>query len=233
MEKLAVIMPVYNEEEIVGTVVENWTEKLGELNIDYTFFIYNNESSDNTLQVLERVSENNPNIIIVNKKNEGHGPAVLKGYKDNARSFAWLFQIDSDNEMGTEEFQNFWEKRNEYDFLIAKRVNRVQNFSRKFVSLLSRLSIDFLFGHGVWDVNCPYRLMRSEAFIPLFEMLPKKTVSPNLAICGFAAKKKLKVYEYPAICSPRKTGRVSMQKWTLIKASILSLWQCFVFSFKI
>lgn len=231
MEKLAVIIPVYNEEEIIEKVLEDWSFHLNKLKIDYKIFIFNNASEDNTLSVIEKVSKNNPNIIIINKKNEGHGSSILKGYKENAKSFDWLFQVDSDNEMGAENFICLWENRADYDFLIAKRINRKQNLSRKIVSLVSRWCINLFYGKGPWDVNCPYRLIKTEKFIDLFNLIPDNNLSPNLILSGYIAKKRIKFYEHPIACAPRKTGKVSLQKWTLLKVSAKSFWQTILFSF--
>lgn len=230
MESLAVIIPVYNEEAIIETVIKSWVSKLDELKINYKIFIYNNDSTDSTGKILEDIIKNNSNITEIKKQNDGHGPSVLKGYKDNAPNFNWIFQIDSDNEMSPEFFHHLWEKRLEYDFLIAKRVGRIQNLSRKLISFFSRLCVNVLFGFGIWDVNCPYRLMKSETFIELFNRLPDNTVSPNIVIAGFVASKKINFYEYPIPCEPRKTGKVSLQKLTLLKVSIKSFLQAIMFS---
>lgn len=228
---LAVIIPVYNEEEVIDKVLQDWVLELSKLKIDYKIFVYNNDSQDNTLLILNKISKNNPNISVINKKNEGHGSSILKGYKDNMSHYSWLFQVDSDNEMEARFFHYLWEKRLDYDFLIAKRINRKQPFSRKIVSLFSRLCLNLFYGHGPYDVNCPYRLMKSEKFIDLFKFIPEGNLSPNLIISGFVAKKKLKFYEYPVTSTPRQTGRVSLVKGVLAKVAIKSCWQTLIFSF--
>lgn len=232
MENLAVIMPIYNEEEIIETVINNWIYELDKLEIDYKLFAYNDGSKDNTATILGQISKNKPNLIVINKENSWHGPTVLNGYKDNAPNFSWIFQIDADNEMGPEEFHQLWEKRLNYDFLIAIRKDRPQFLTRKFISFVSRLCIRIFYGKGPWDVNSPYRLMKTEKFIDLFNNLPEGTLSPNMIISGFVAKKKLKFYEHPVRCKQRQTGE-ELKKMKLLKTSIKSFWQTIIFSFVI
>lgn len=233
MENLAVVMPVYNEEEIVKSVIEKWCLELDKLNIDYKLFAYNDGSKDNSGQILEEIANNNSKVICINKKNAGHGPTILKGFKDNAADFTWILQIDSDNEMEPEYFNRLWEKRNNYDFLIGRRENRQQPFSRKILSAASRMCVRLFYGKGVWDVNSPYRLMRSEAFIEYFKQIPSTVFSPNLMLSGITAKKKLRYYETPIPCQGRQTGEVSIQKMTILKAAVKSIFEIIIFSFKV
>lgn len=230
MENLAVIMPVYNEEEIIETVVTEWINALDELNIDYTLFACNDGSKDNSGKILENLALNSPHLTVVNQENSWHGPTILKGYREKAPEFTWILQIDADREMTPESFRQMWEKRFDYDFLAIIRANRVQNISRKVISLISRLCIRVFYGKSIWDVNSPYRLMKSEKFIGLFNQLPVETLSPNMIISGFAAKKKIKFYEMPIPCAPRQTGE-ALNKIKLLKTAIKSFWQVSLFSF--
>ena len=52
--ELSVVIPVYNEEDIISMVIDNWIEKLNQLNINYEIHLYNDGSTDNSL---ERVLE--------------------------------------------------------------------------------------------------------------------------------------------------------------------------------
>lgn len=231
MENLAVIMPVYNEEDAIETVINKWCSELDKLGINYKIFAYNDGSKDNTADFLKKIADDKSNVVVINKKNSGHGSSILKGYKDNAPNFTWLFQIDSDNEMEPESFPQLWGKRLDYDFLIGIRDGRSQNFSRKIISFISRLCVRIFYGAGPWDVNCPYRLMRAEKFIDLFNNLPENTFAPNIIISGIVAKKKLKFFECYVSCAQRQTGEVSIKQLKLLKAAIKSFWQTIIFSF--
>jgi dolichol-phosphate mannosyltransferase len=232
MENLAVIMPIYNEEDIIETVINEWILELDKLEIDYKFFAYNDGSTDKTSEILRKIADANSNLIVINQQNCWHGPTILKGYKDNAPNFSWIFQVDADREMKAEEFGKMWEKRSNYDFLMVIRKNRPQNLSRKIISLISRLCIWGFYGKGPWDVNSQYRLMRSEKFLEIFKKLSADTLSPNMILSGFVAKKKLKFYEHPVVCMQRQTGE-ALNKMKLIKTAIKSFWQTIIFSFAI
>jgi glycosyltransferase involved in cell wall biosynthesis len=231
-ETLALVMPIYNEEDIIEKVITDWDNALKNLSINYKIFAYNDGSQDKTGEILAQITDKMPNLVVINQPNSWHGPTILRGYRDNAPNFTWIFQMDADNEMGAQDFHKMWEKRNEFDFLIAKRDGREQSFSRKLISFASRVCIRFFYGNGPWDVNSPYRLMRSEKFIEWFNKLPPKTLSPNMILSGIVARKKIKFTQIPTPCSQRKTG-IELKHAKLFKTAIKSFWQCMVFAFTI
>ena len=144
-------MPVYNEAQIIATVVEQWTAELEKLQLDFYLHVYNDGSKDTTLTVLNEVAQKNPRLIVHDKKNSGHGPTILFAYRENCSS-EWLFQTDSDNEMPANQFHNLWEKRDAYDFLIGSRSHRSQALGRRLVSLISRVVVWVFYGKSIRDV---------------------------------------------------------------------------------
>jgi len=168
MEHLRVILPVYNEQDIILEVIASWLKVLRDLDIQFKIYVYDDGSKDRTLDVLNSVSKNNPEIVIKTGPNIGHGPTILKGYRESG-GVTWIFQTDSDNEMPASSFEALWKQRDGYDFIIGKRQGRSQKILRKIVSLVSRVIVwSFYFPCGVIDVNCPYRLMRADCFKNVF-----------------------------------------------------------------
>lgn len=232
-EKLCVVMPVYNEQEAIGPVLEKWAKALDTLGVDYTIRPYNDGSEDNSLSVMKSAAEHLPRVEVRDKKNGGHGNTILTGYRDAAADgFDWVFQIDSDDEMGPEKFSELWEKRGEYDFLIGIRDGRVQQLPRKIISFVSRLCVRIFYGKSVWDVNTPYRLMRVSVFKDFYAAIPLMTFAPNVILAGLAARHKLRCYEIRVPQHDRTTGEVSIKKWKLLKAAAKSFWQTICFSFR-
>lgn len=232
MDKLAIVMPVYNEEGSIENVVKIWTEELDKYEIDYTVFAYNDGSKDKTSEILHNLESKYPRLKCIDKTNSGHGSTILQGYRECSNNYNWIFQIDSDNEMGVEGFYSLWEQRNDYDYLVGIRDNRIQPLTRKIISIISRLTIKIFYGtKGPYDVNSPYRLMNTHIFKNLYNAIPANTFAPNVIISGYVAKKKLKFFETPVECKLRTTGEVSIKKWKLLKAAIKSFKETICFSF--
>ncbi len=229
---LTVVMPVYNEAEAIGAVLRKWRAMLDGLGIRYRICAYNDGSKDATGKILAEVSAGSEGRIVgIDKPNSGHGPTILRGYRAAAEDSDWVFQIDSDDEMGPEDFPKLWEKREAYDFLVGRRAGRKQPLARRIVSLVSRLCVRIFYGKGIWDVNAPYRLMRAEAFSTLFRSIPEDTFAPNVIISGLAARHKMRMLEIPVPQHDRTTGEVSIKKWKLLKAAARSFLQTITYSF--
>ena len=231
-ERLCVILPVYNEEAVVGAVLRKWDEELGRQGIDYVIRPYNDGSKDGSLQVMKDFAAAHKRVEVRDKANSGHGPAILEGYRDAARDgFDWIFQIDSDDEMGPEKFGDIWDRRGDYDFLVGRREGRVQALSRRIVSFFSRLCVRMFYGKSVWDVNSPYRLMRVFAFRDFYDTIPITTFAPNVILSGLAARHHLRCFEIRVPQHDRTTGRGSLAKWKLLKAAVRSFRQTIAFAF--
>ena len=229
--ELALIMPVYNEEEAISGVVEEWLTALEETGADFEIHVYNDGSRDSTLEKLERDFGANRRVVIHDKENSGHGPTILLGYRENFDK-AWLFQTDSDGEMPASHFQQLWNERERYDFLVGKRDGRFQPLPRKVISLVSRTLVRFLYRKSVWDVNTPYRLMRVENLKDVILSIPEDTFAPNVIISGMVGVKNLKVKEVPVPHQDRQTGEVSIKKWKLLKAAVRSFRQTIAYRMK-
>lgn len=232
-DRLCVVMPVYNEEEAIGSVLEKWSAALDELAIDYEIRPYNDGSKDNSLEVMRCAARRiGHGISVRDKPNGGHGNTILTGYREAANDgFDWVFQVDSDDEMGPEKIGELWTRRKNYDFLVGIREGREQVLARKIVSLVSRLCVRFFYGKSVRDVNVPYRLMRVSAFRDFFERIPLSTFAPNVLLSGLAVRHGLRSFEIGVPCRRRATGRASLGKWGLVKASVRGFWQTVAFAF--
>lgn len=226
---LALVVPVYNEEKIIEEAANKWVFVLEGLSINYAVHIYNDGSRDKTGEVLSKLAQSNGAIFVHNQENRGHGPTILSGYRDNTTA-EWIFQTDSDDEIDPAGFIELWKKRNEYDFLIGRRIDYANSMTRRIISAVSRVTIGLLYGRGVYDTNSPFRLMRSSCFKPFFEGIPSDTFAPNVIISGIAAWKKMRIFEMGVDYHFRKTGSVSIKHFKLFRAAIKSFVETLKFS---
>lgn len=222
---LIMVMPVYNEASSLPSVIQKWVHEFDRLGLKYRIDAYNDGSKDDSLAVLTQLSETYPALTVIDKPNSGHGPTILKGYRDASRDADWVFQIDSDDEISVDEFESFWSKRDNYDFLIGIRHTRQKDMIRLFITKMARFSIALLFGSGVYDVNCPYRLMRVAQFETCFALIPDDMFAPNVAISGFAVQKNYRIFQDTVRYSFRQQGTVSVGSTKMFNKALLSFKQ--------
>ena len=78
--KLSIVIPAYNEEESITETIDQIEEAFSKVNIDHEIFIVNDNSKDNTLEVLKGLSEKYPNLKYeTNLGPNGFGYAVRFG----------------------------------------------------------------------------------------------------------------------------------------------------------
>ena len=230
--ELAVVMPAYNEEAVICDVINKWTKELLRLKIDFQIHVYNDGSRDNTLSILNHLANENKNVIVHNKFNSGHGPTIIQAYRENSDA-EWLFQIDSDDGIDTESFEDLWENRKSFQFLIGKRIRSRQALTRKLISSISRIIVSILYGNKVYDVNSPYRLMKIESLKKILFSLPNNMFAPNVAITGAVSLLNIKCYEISVHQRERVAGEGSLKRIKLLKAVLQSFYQTIVYRFKI
>ncbi len=222
---LIVVIPVYNEEEVILKVVKQWVNVTQ--NINSKILIINDGSTDRSKKILEKIKIKK--IKILNIKNSGHGRALLYGYKAAIKlRTSFIFQVDSDNQFSTKNFKKFWQNREKYDFQYGYRFDRKDPVYRLIITRILKFLIFFIFRASILDSNVPYRLMRANI---LNNFISKKNISknvPNICISIYFCKYYKSNY-YFIIHKERKTGNVFAIRLKLLKFCIESFFELLKF----
>jgi glycosyltransferase involved in cell wall biosynthesis len=210
-DKLFIVMPAYNEEANIESVVEQWHPVAKKISNGSTLMIINDGSRDSTFLKLTDLAKRYPCLIPVDKPNSGHGSTCLFGYRESIRSGAdYIFQTDSDGQTDPGEFWKFWDKRNEYDFIVGSRNSRQDGFGRKVVSGVLRLVVWSIFGTRVKDPNTPFRLMKSKRLEKILKTIPDDFFLSNVIISTIAVKWHERCLWIPITFKPRQGGKNSI-----------------------
>ena len=209
LKDVAVVIPVFNEEKLIGECINEWLNVLDSVNLNYEILIIDDGSSDATISIVERYGDNQ-NLQVIIKQNEGHGPTILAGYKRAVGIAEWVFQADSDNEISPNQFSALWSRRQGQDAVIAWRQGRNQTTVRRLVTFFARVTTKVLFRCHLRDVNIPFRLIRSETLTILLEKIPSDTFAPNIALSGALSLMNYQVEECPVVFNQRIVGESSL-----------------------
>ena len=217
---LFVVIPAYNEEQNIERCVDDWYPVVENHNEDGTskLVIINDGSKDHTISKLQNLAASRPLLVPVTKENGGHGSAVLYGYRYAVDHGAdWIFQTDSDGQTNPDEFEQFWNKKNEYDAIIGYRTVRGDGKGRKMVENVVCLLLRLIFGVKVQDANAPFRLMKAELIKKYIGKLPRDFNLPNIMFTTYFVYFKEKVLFLPISFQPRKAGKNSINLKKIIK----------------
>lgn len=189
-KNLWVIMPVYNEEEALPIVLDEWIPEFRKhFDTNYTLCVMNDGSKDKTMQVIEQYAQKYPEIYPVDKANSGHGQTCIDGYNlAISKGAEWVFQIDSDGQCIPEHFDELLTKIENKKVAYGFRKTRQDGFQRFIVSRFVTL---FVWGAtGVWvkDANVPYRIMHKSTLEPILDKIPKDFHLCNILVSTYQKK---------------------------------------------
>jgi glycosyltransferase involved in cell wall biosynthesis len=223
--ELSVVIPAYNEASAIGDVLRAWSHVLVRLGIDHEIRVYDDGSTDATGDVLSKAAATLPRIVVATHPNRGHGPTVLRGYRE--ASGDWVFQTDGDGEGSPDDFATLWNARHGYDVLVGRRTHRRVPLPRRCLTVGCRLAVRFLFGASIRDANSPYRLMRRSCLVEMLADVPEATFAPNAVLSGLAARRGLRIGEMPVRWERRRAGPGSIVGWRVGKAALRALRDAF------
>jgi len=218
--ELSLVLPAYNEAPRIALVVEEWVAALATLGVACDVVVYDDGSTDETPRVLAALVRKHPALQVVRHENRGHGPTVLRAYRE-ARG-RWIAQADADGEIDVGGFAALWDARATADLVVGRREGRASPLVRRVITGVSSLTVRLAFGRGVHDVNCPFRLMRAEAVRPLFDLVPDDTFAPNVALSGLAVAHGLRVVERPVRAVVRRPDGGSLGGLRALRAALRS-----------
>ncbi|MEY2830344.1 MAG: hypothetical protein RIQ33_2202 [Bacteroidota bacterium] len=131
----------------------------------------------------------NPEILVVNKANSGHGQSCLMGYKMAIEKNAeWIFQIDSDGQCDTNYFEALLKQTETNDIVYGFRKTREDGFKRYLISRV--VSLYSFVATGVWvrDANVPYRIMRNKTLANFINTVPNDFNLANILVSVYHSK---------------------------------------------
>lgn len=225
---LSIVMPAYNEEEIIERTVQEWYEEVISRIPGSELIVVNDCSKDKTGEVLARLAKDIPGLRpLTPERNGGHGRALRHGF-DRA-SQEWVFQTDSDRQHIPSDFWKLWEQRETTDFVLGVRSSRADGPVRVFITTVMRLTNFAVWGLWIRDANCPFKLMRRQAMEKVLTCIPCDSFIPMVMLSIICRKMNYRVREVVVEHLPRRGGEQSLSGlWKWIKVGSRCLRQLLV-----
>jgi glycosyltransferase involved in cell wall biosynthesis len=160
---LSVGVPCYNEAENLERVVEGLLRELPKIFNDFEIILVNDGSRDDTGIIADRLSKANSHIRVVHHpSNQGYGAAVKSGYYASTKELVCLYP--GDGQFDIAEIKKLLPLMEHTDIAATHRLNRQDPFHRKVNQFLYNRAIWLLFGIGLKDIDCGFKLMKREIF---------------------------------------------------------------------
>lgn len=206
MEKLSVIIPVYNEEKTIKAVIEK-VKKAKLKNISKEIIVVDDCSKDSTGKILKGINDTSLKIFFHNK-NMGKGAAIKTGLKNSTGSII-LIQ-DADLEYNPDNYKRLVKPILEDNAkvvygsrLSAIRRNKKNMYKLHYIgNLFLTLLTNLLYGAKITDMETGYKVFSREVLKDINLKANRFDFEPE--ITAKILKKGYKIYEVPISFVGRK-----------------------------
>lgn len=168
MDKIAVLIPCYNEEYTIGAVIDDWKQHMPEAVI----YVYDNNSTDQTAEIARQAG-----AIVRNEYQQGKGNVIRRMFREiDAECY---IIIDGDDtypaKFGPEMAHKILDKK--VDMVVGDRLSSTYFEENKrpfhnFGNSLVRNTINRLFRSNIRDIMTGYHAFSYE-FVKTFPVLSK------------------------------------------------------------
>ena len=134
MDMLSIIIPVYNSQNNLESLVKQIQEKI---KIEYEIILINDESIDNSWEIIKKISFSEKNILGINLlKNVGQDNAIMAGlYHANG---SYVIIMDDDLQHDPNYIMDLYKKSKEnYDVVYGNFISKKQKIWKNFGSWLN------------------------------------------------------------------------------------------------
>jgi glycosyltransferase involved in cell wall biosynthesis len=208
--EVAVLLPVYNEFDIIERVVLEIYDVIGS-RMPLEIVISEDGSTDGTKDVIRRLSEIYPLKAILSPMRKGYARGIIDGL--NFVESSYVLVTDSDGQHDPRDFWKLWELRREYDIVSGWRVKRADPLHRKIMSRTFQFMARKVFNLPDFkDITAPFKLMRAEVAKEIAGECKYMRESFWTEFTIRAYKKGYRIGEVPVTHRPRLDGTTRVYK---------------------
>ena len=223
MKKVVIVIPAHNEEDRIGSCLEDYTDFFGKLKkdkiIDYQIVVVMNGCKDNTKEVVMEYQLDNNEVIILEYEESGKGFAVIEGFKHGlSLNPDYIGFVDADNATPSNAFKGLINNIGEYDGIIANRwdarslVSPKRDLFLRLRSSIFNVIVRTLFLFNYRDTQCGAKLFTSEFIKKIYPKLGNSDWSFDVDLLFYARYFGLRVKSIPTEWHDKTGSKVG--KWT-------------------
>lgn len=215
---LSVVIPVYNEGENVGPLVERLSSALAGWPGRVEIVFVDDGSTDETLARLRQAQESDSRIRIAHfRRNLGQTAAMAAGFR-LARGWA-VATIDGDLQNDPAEIPRLVELLRDWDAVCGIRVRRQDNWWKRLSSRIANAFRNWATGDDIVDTGCSLKAYRRECLegLELYHGM-HRFLPTLLRMRGY------RVTQIPVSHHPRWRGKTKYGTWGRLVKGLADVW---------
>lgn len=204
MTSVSIVLPTYNEQENIGSLIDTLTAQG-----DFEIIVVDDTSPDDTWKVVEEISAINDNVRLLKRESKlGLASAIYDGI--SLAQGDYILWMDSDFSMPPEVVPQMVEALGENDIVVASRyINGSRDarpFGRVATSWLLNVSARLLLSNTITDYTSGFIGARKEVFEHV-KISPKGHGEYCISFLFDAKKAGFRIKEIPHTCIQRRHGK--------------------------
>jgi glycosyltransferase involved in cell wall biosynthesis len=164
VRSVSAVFPCYNDAPTIGKLIDDAYHALTPLVGDVEVVVVNDGSSDGSREELDRLSRERAWLRVVHhERNGGYGKALISAF--SAASNDWIFYTDGDAQYDAAQAAELVPlATGDIDIVQGYKVGRGDPWYRKLIGRVYHHTVKLIFGLGVRDTDCDFRLFRRKLF---------------------------------------------------------------------
>ncbi len=228
MPALSVVMPAYNEEMTIADAMADVVKHVVPAAGDVEFIVIDDGSKDRTAEIVAGYQAQYPFIRLVKQANAGHGAALRHGI--DVSTGDWLLLLDSDCQIGLQEFAAHWSSRDTYDAFLGVRLPRRDPALRLVISALMKAALRLYAGVAPQDGGAPYKIVSRRAWKASSGLIKPGSWIPSVLLAASLLKNNsLRVVQTPVAHFERPHGESTLNAKRLMRFCWFALAEIRVF----
>ncbi len=211
---LTVIIPIYNEEDAIPSVLPEYIEFCHKQ--DWNLVLVNDGSQDASLSLIHELAQDYDFVSIVSHKlNRGYGSALKSGIIASKTEYS-IF-VDADGQHRMEDVLKLYHriKETDADMIVGSRKGQNGHWFRALGKFLIRTVAKMLMAVPIYDINSGMKIFRTELALKYLPLYPDSMAFSDIISLVFLHQKLL-VLEEPITIEERKGGASTIRVHTAI-----------------
>jgi len=177
--EISVLIPAYNEAEIIADVVSGVRAAMEKLNRPYEILLIDDGSTDETASRAETAGAR----VISHPYNIGNGAAVKTGIRQAKGDI--LVMMDGDGQHNPEYIAPMLEKIGQYDMVVGARTSESEShIHRDLANRLYNLFASYICKRKIQDLTSGFRAVKADIARQFVSMLPNSFSYPTTITMG-------------------------------------------------